>query len=144
MANGTKSRSMKEFLIYCGCGAVSTFADASVYFPLVNFTAIPAPACVLISTIVSNLIGFLLMKPLVFRSRKWTKEVLVPEFIRYTSTRVVTIFLDILSSFVLVTLLGQDENLMRIIAWTVISLANYFFAKFFVFKRKKENETAVK
>ena len=84
------------------------------------------------------------MKPLVFRSRKWAKEVLVPEFIRYTSTRVVTIFLDILSSFVLVTLLGQDENLMRIIAWTVISLANYFFAKFFVFKRKKENETAVK
>ena len=137
MANGTKTRQLKEFLIYCGCGVLSTVADAIVYFPLVNFTSIYAPVCVLMATVFSNLVGFLLMKPLVFHSKNWTKQVLVPEFIRFVSTRIVTIILEVLFSFVTVSLLGQNENIMRIIGWTVIALGNYFCAKFIVFKHRK-------
>lgn len=137
MATGTKAKQAKELLLYCGCGIASTIADSLVYFPLVNLTSVPAPVCVLLATVFSNLVSFVLMKPLVFRSKDWSKGTLVPEFVRFATTRVLTILLEVLFSFVTVSLLRQDENIMRIIGWTVIALGNYFCAKFLVFKNKR-------
>ena len=134
MAPATKARQIKEFFIYCGCGIVSAAADASVYFPLVNGTAVPAPLCVLLGTAFATLVSFLLMKPFVFHSKKWSKEVLLPELIRFVTTRMLAIFLEVLFSFVTVTLLQLDENLMRIIGWVTIAIGNYICAKYVVFK----------
>ena len=134
MAPNTKTRQIKEFLIYCGCGIVSTGADASVYFPLVNGTAVPAPLCVLLGTVFATLASFLLMKPFVFHSKNWSKDVLLPELIRFVTTRILAIFIEVLCSFVTVTLLRLDENLMRIIGWLTIAIGNYICAKYIVFK----------
>ena len=134
MVSTTKARQIKEFLIYCGCGIISTAADAAVYFPLVNRSAVPAPICVFFATGFATLVSFLLMKPLVFHSKKWTKEVLLPELIRFVTTRIAAIFLEVLFSFVTVTLFGLNENTMRIIGWATIAIANYICAKYIVFK----------
>ena len=134
MKTTTKIQQIKELLIYCGCGFVSTIADASVYFPLVNATAVPAPLCVLLGTAAATLVSFLLMKPFVFRSRNWSKEVLLPELVRFVTTRIAAIFLEVLFSFLTVTLLGFDENMMRIIGWVSIAIGNYICAKYIVFK----------
>ncbi len=134
MTQSTKTSKMKEFLIYCGCGAVSTVADACVYFPLVNGTSIPAPIAVVLGNGFSTLVSFLLMKPFVFHSRNWSKSVLVPELVRFVTTRILAIILEVLFSFVTVTLCGLDQNNMRIIGWTAIAIGNYICAKYIVFK----------
>lgn len=134
MAATTKKQQILEFLIYCGCGIVSTAADAAVYFPLVNATAVPAPVCVFLGTACATFVSFLLMKPFVFRSKKWTKDVLVPELTRFITIRIAAIFLEVLFSFVTVTLLKLDENIMRVIGWLSIAVGNYICAKYVVFK----------
>lgn len=139
MPNGVKTGKLKEFLIYCGCGVLSTIADSLIYFPLVNFTSVPAPVCVLLATVVSNTVSFLLMKPLVFHSRVWKKDVLIPEFLRFATTRLLTIIMEVLFSFVTVSIFRQNENIMRVVGWIVIALGNYFCAKYVVFKQKRRS-----
>ena len=134
MASATKTGQIKEFLIYCSCGAVSTVADAGVYFPLVNLTPVPAPVCVFLGTAFATIVSFFLMKPFVFHSKNWSKEVLLPEIVRFTTTRILAICLEVLFSFVTVTLLGLDENNMRIVGWIAIAIGNYICAKYIVFK----------
>ena len=134
MALATKNSQIKEFLIYCGCGLVSAAVDAGVYFTLVNLTLIPAPICVLMGTISATIVSFLLMKPFVFRSKNWSKEVLWPEIVRFVTTRIAAILFEVLFSLVTVSILGWNENSMRIIGWIVIAVGNYLCAKFVVFK----------
>ena len=134
MVSAAKTKQIKEFLIYCGCGIVSTCADAGVYFPLVNLTPVAAPLCVLLGTAFSTIVSFLLMKPFVFHSRDWSKQALLPELIRFVTTRLAAIILEVLFSFVTVTLLKLDENSMRIIGWLSIAVGNYICAKYIVFK----------
>ena len=138
MAVVTKKQQIKEFLIYCGCGIVSTSADASVYFPLVNITAVPAPVCVFFGTVTATIVSFFLMKPFVFHSRNWSKDVLIPELMRFITTRIAAIFIEVLFSFITVTLFGLDENCMRIIGWIAIALTNYICAKYIVFKYRRK------
>ena len=88
----------------------------------------------LLGTAFATLVSFLLMKPFVFHSKSWSKDVLLPELIRFVTTRILAIFLEVLFSFVTVTLLSLDENLMRIIGWLAIAIGNYICAKYVVFK----------
>ena len=133
----SKTRQIKEFLVYCGCGTVSTVADAAVYFPLVNSTSMPAPICVLLGTSFATFVAFLLMKPFVFHSKSWSKEILLPELTRFVTTRIAAILLEVLFSFITVTLIGLDENIMRVIGWLAVAIGNYLCAKYIVFKYLK-------
>ena len=134
MVSAAKTKQIKEFLIYCGCGIVSTGAEAGVYFPLVHLTPVAAPLCVLLGTAFATIVSFLLMKPFAFHSRDWSKQVLLPELNRFVTTRLAAIILEVLFSFVTVTLLKLDENSMRIIGWLAIAIGNYICAKYIVFK----------
>ena len=134
MVSASKTKQIKEFLIYCGCGIVSTAADAGIYFPLVNLTPVAAPLCVFLGTAFATFVSFFLMKPFVFRSKDWSKQVFLPELIRFVTTRLAAIILEVLFSFVTVTLLQLNENSMRIIGWLAIAIGNYICAKYIVFK----------
>ncbi len=133
-SKANKARGTREFLLYCGCGGISSAADAAIYFPLLNLSPLPAPLCVLLGRGFGTLISFLLMKPFVFKSKNWSKEVLLPEFVRFITTRILAISLEVLFSLLTVTLFGLDGNWMRVISWTGVGLLNFISAKFLVFK----------
>lgn len=124
----------KQYLSYMGCAGAANCVDAAIYFPLFNFTSVPAPVCILISSIFCFTTAFLLMKPFVFCSKDWSKDVVIREFIRFITTRTGTMLLEILFSFVMVTLCGLDGNWMRIVGWTLVAAINYTAAKYVVFK----------
>lgn len=138
MALTTQKRQIKEILIYCACGTVSAVADAAIYFPLVNLTPVPAPVGVLMGTVGATFVSFLLMKPFVFRSNDWSKAVLLPELTRFITTRILSIFLEVLFSLITVSLFKRDENIMRIVGWLIIAVGNYVCAKYIVFKYRRK------
>ena len=59
---------------------------------------------------------------------------LLPEILRFLTTRIAAICLEVLFSFVTVTVFGLDENRMRIIGWFSVAIGNYICAKYVVFK----------
>ena len=127
-------RKHMQFYAYLACGTLTTVIDSLIYFPLLNFTDIDAPFCVLLATLIANIAGFFVMKPFVFHSNSWKQDVVAPEFWRYITTRLGSMGLETAFSLLTVSLLGLDGNVMRIIGWVLIAILNYVSTKYIVFK----------
>ncbi len=61
------------------------------------------------------------------------------EFIQFTSSRVATLFLDMLIMAVMVTKMGVYDLIATLVSQVLVTIGNYLLSKLFVFKNKKEN-----
>ena len=56
--------------------------------------------------------------------------------IKFFSSRIVTLLLDMLLMYILVTKLGFNDKIIKIIVQVIVIVGNYVLSKFFVFKKK--------
>ena len=88
----------------------------------------------LIKWITGVLFGYVTNKIFVFKSKE--KNIL-KEFTVFASSRVITLFLDMFVMAVLVTKMGINDMISNCISLVLVTVANYFLSKIFVFKDKK-------
>ena len=60
--------------------------------------------------------------------------------ISFFTARVGTLLMDMGIMFVFVTLLGFNDKIIKLVVQVVVTVANYVFSKFFVFKKEKRGE----
>ena len=88
----------------------------------------------LIKWITGVLFAYVTNKIFVFKSKE--KNIL-KEFTVFASSRVITLFLDMFVMAVLVTKMGINDMISNCISLVLVTVANYFLSKIFVFKDKK-------
>lgn len=88
----------------------------------------------LIKWVTGVLFAYVTNRIFVFKSKR--KDIW-HEFISFTSSRVVTLFLDMIVMAVLVTKMGINDMIANLVSLVLVTVGNYILSKLFVFKNKK-------
>ena len=127
----------KEFIFYLIFGFLTTIVSLSVYyFCVLTFlnpnNAFQLQIANILSWILAVAFAYATNRKFVFESKDPNK---LKELIKFVTARLLTLFLDMLVMFILVTLLHFNDKISKLISQVIITISNYIFSKIFVFKK---------
>ena len=127
----------KEFIFYLIFGVLTTIVSLSVYyFCVLTFlnpnNAFQLQIANILSWILAVAFAYATNRKFVFESKDPNK---LKELIKFVTARLLTLFLDMLVMFILVTLLHFNDKISKLISQVIITISNYIFIKIFVFKK---------
>ena len=128
----------KEIINYLIFGILTTIVSLLTYYILV-FTilnpnnAIELQIANIISWITCVTFAYITNRKYVFNSKdkKITKEI-----IKFYSSRLTTLFLDMMIMYIFVTKLQFNDKIIKVIVQILIIILNYILSKILVFKKK--------
>ena len=127
-----------EIVRYLIVGVLTTIVSLGAYYGWVFTFLNPKSALQLqlanvLSWIVAVTFAYVMSRIYVFQSKR--KNVL-QEIVSFYSSRLLTLFMDMAIMFVMVTLLGINDKIAKLVVQVVVTVANYVFSKIFVFRRE--------
>lgn len=128
----------KEIILYLIFGVLTTIISLATYYLLVYTILDPDIALELqfaniISWCAGVVFAYFTNRKYVFESRNKNK---ISESIKFVSSRLITLFMDMGIMYVGVTLLHFNDKILKIISQIVVILTNYLFSKIIVFKKQ--------
>ena len=126
----------KEILSYLIVGLMTTVVSLAVYYGLVLTILDPKQPIQLqianvISWIAAVTFAYFTNRRFVFHSDNPNK---LKEAAGFFASRIGTLLMDMFLMFLMVTLMGLSDKIAKLIVQIVVTIANYVFSKFFVFK----------
>ena len=127
----------EEIINYLIVGVLTTIVSLITYYICVLTILDPKDTIELqIANIISWIgavsFAYITNRILVFKSK--SKNIL-KEIASFVSARVITLVLDMLIMFLMVTLIGINDKISKIVVQFVVIILNYIFSKLFVFKK---------
>ena len=127
----------KEIILYLIFGVLTTLVSLVSYYLLTATILDPDNALYLqianiLSWICAVAFAYFTNRKYVFESKNKNKT---KEALKFVSSRIITLLLDMLIMGVFVSIIGVDDKIMKIISQIVIIVLNYVFSKIFVFKK---------
>ena len=131
----------KEIINYLIFGVLTTVVSLVVYYISVfTFLNPDNPIQLQIANILSWIAGvtfaYITNRKFVFQSKEKNK---LKEATKFVASRIVTLILDMIIMWFGVTVLHNNDKIIKIISQVVVVVSNYIFSKIFVFT-KKENK----
>lgn len=128
-------KEFKEILRYLIVGILTTVISLGTYFFCVMTFLNPNNGVQLqianiISWVLAVFFAYIANRKFVFHSKQGN---LAKEIISFFSSRVATLLLDMGVMLILVTFIGIDDKVAKILVQFIIVIANYILSKFFVF-----------
>lgn len=121
-------------LMYIIFGVSTTAINYVVFVLCCDFFDMSASKSNIIAWIVAVLFAFLTNKPFVFKSKDWSRRVVIPEFVKFVSSRIVSGVAETLFLFLTVDCMKWDGMLLKLIASGFVMVLNYLASKWFAFK----------
>ena len=131
-----KNEEVIKYLIF---GVLTTIISLSVYFICVH-TFLDAKIgwqlqlANFISWIVAIIFAYITNRIFVFKSKS---KGYFKEMMSFLIARIITLLMDMGIMFLFVTVLKQDDTIIKIISQAVVIISNYIFSKLFVFNINK-------
>lgn len=129
----------KEIINYLIVGVLTTVVSLAIYYISVfTFINPKNPIELQIANILSWLAGvtfaYFTNRKYVFESKNTNK---IQEATKFVSSRLTTLFLDMLVMWLGVTVLHFNDKIIKIISQVLVIVGNYILSKVFVFKKEK-------
>lgn len=129
----------EEIWNYLIVGGLTTLVSLIVYYVCVctflnASNAIELQIANIISWIISVAFAYITNRVFVFKSKARN---IMKEASSFVGSRVITLILDMLIMFIIVTLLHLNDKIGKIVSQIVVIIGNYIISKLFVFKQKK-------
>lgn len=126
-----------EIINYIIVGVCTTLVSLLSYYLCVIFLLNPKNPILLqianiISWICSVTFAYFTNRKYVFKSKE---KAILKESIKFYTLRITTLLIDMFTMFLLVTVLGSNDKLSKILVQFIILIFNYVFSKLLVFKR---------
>ncbi len=130
----------EEIINYLIVGGLTTVVSLIVYYGCVLTFLDPKNALELqianiISWIISVAFAYITNRIFVFKSKN---KNYFKEIVSFVGARIATLFMDMFTMFLLVTVLNGNDKIAKIISQIIVIVANYVFSKLFVFKKSKK------
>lgn len=130
----------KEIINYLIFGILTTIVSLLTYYLLVFTILNPNNPLELqlaniISWITCVTFAYITNRKYVFNSKD---KKIIKEAIKFYSSRLTTLFLDMLIMFIFVTTLNLNDKIIKIFAQILIIILNYILSKLLVFKNKNK------
>lgn len=129
----------KEIINYLIFGILTTIVSLTTYYLLV-FTIlnpnnpIELQIANIISWITCVTFAYITNRIYVFNSKN---KSILKEAIKFYSSRLTTLFLDMLFMYIFVSKLNFNDKIIKIILQVIITILNYILSKILVFKSKE-------
>ena len=126
-----------EFWNYVIVGLLTTVVSLLVYF-ICTRTSLDVndpfqlQLANIISWIAALIFAYITNRIFVFKSKN---KNIVKEFTMFTGSRLMTLVLDMLTMFIVVSLLKGSDIVGKIISQVIVTVTNYLLSKIFVFKK---------
>ena len=131
------AKNHSEVVAYILFGILTTAVNFLVFLLGYEFLTISATASNIIAWIIAVVFAFLTNKPFVFKSRNWSRQVVIPEFIRFVSCRIGSGVVETTFLFVTIDCLGWNGTVLKLIASGFSMVMNYILGKCVAFKNSK-------
>lgn len=128
----------KEIINYLIFGVLTTIVSLSTYYLLVLTILNPNNSLELqianiISWIAAVTFAYITNRKYVFNSKN---KNIIKEIIKFYSSRLTTLFLDMIIMFIFVTLLSFNDKIIKIFVQIIVTISNYILSKLLVFKKR--------
>ena len=128
-----------EIIRYLIIGVLTTMVSLGVYYILTLTIFDPKKAIELqitniISWISSVTFAYFTNRSFVFQQKQ---KMSLKEAVNFYLSRLSTLGIDMIMMYILVTLLGFNDKIIKLIVQVVVIVLNYVFSKFFVFNKKE-------
>lgn len=129
----------KEIISYLFFGVLTTIVSLVSYYILTNTflnpnNGIELQIANIISWILAVTFAYITNRKYVFNSRNTKKT---KEIISFYLSRISSLLVDMSIMYILVTILHQPDNIVKLINQVIIILLNYILSKLIVFKKEK-------
>ena len=127
----------RDIVSYIAFGILTTVINWGVFFFSRELLKISATASNIIAWVISVLFAFLTNKPFVFKSKNWSWEVVIPEFIKFVTCRIGSGVFETVFLFITVDCINLNGTVLKLIASGVAMVLNYILGKYIAFKDSK-------
>lgn len=127
----------KSVIAYLFFGGLTTLVNLVVFFVTASLRHWNYQIGTAVAWFVSVLFAYLTNRVWVFHSHFTTFGALWREIITFFSVRAATLIMDEGIMWIGVSLLSQNEMLTKLVDQVIVVVANYFFSKWFVFRKTK-------
>lgn len=138
--NGIRTfyREHKEIINYLIVGALTTVVSLAVYYACVLTFLDPKDALQLqaanaISWIAAVTFAYFTNRKYVFESKN---SGILREMASFYGSRAASLLIDMGCMFLMVTVCGMSDKIAKLIVQVIVTIVNYLFSKFLVFKDK--------
>lgn len=131
------AKKYRQVLTYMVFGVLTTVVNYLVYLPCYNLLKIPASVSNVISWACAVVFAYLTNKPFVFRSRDWSMETVIPEFLKFIGCRAASGAMETGGLLLLVDILHQNGNLWKLVLSVLVVIVNYVGCKLLVFRNSR-------
>ena len=142
----------REIISYLFWGVLTTVINWTSYFWISNIFEIFMRDSVTLIVLFSNVFSwicatvfaFLTNKFWVFRSKNMQRNVVLPEFCKFISTRLLTGFFEtiVITTLVMIgfdqELFGTKGMMVKVVVSIVVVVLNYVLSKFFIFRNDSD------
>ncbi|MFP7492985.1 GtrA family protein [Terribacillus saccharophilus] len=127
----------KEISSYIIFGVLTTFVNIAAYALLSKGFSFHYQAATVIAWAAAVLFAYYTNKKYVFKSNDDSFAAAVKSFSLFVYYRVLSLLIDLLVMYVLISLLHVDDVVTKIIANVFVVAFNYVTSKLFVFKKRE-------
>ncbi|WP_203641211.1 GtrA family protein [Levilactobacillus andaensis] len=127
----------KDVLAYLIFGGLTTLVNLVVFYVTVTVWGWNYQVGNIWAWFLSVLFAYVTNRVWVFHSHFISVKGLLSEAVSFFLARGVTLLMDMAIMWVGVSLLQQNEMLTKLVDQVVVVVANYFFSKWFVFRKTK-------
>lgn len=104
-----------------------------------KFTSLEPVVYNIVAWTVAVIFAFFTNKIVVFQSKEFKPTTLFKEFFPFIGARIFSFLVEEAFLALTVNLMGMHPLLSKVIICVVVVIMNYFFSKFLIFKKNKEN-----
>ena len=128
----------KQIINYLIVGGLTTVVSLAVYYSCVLTILDPKdPVQLQIANVISWVAAVTFAY---FTNRKYVFESTDPNMIRegiaFFTTRIGTLLMDMGTMFLLVTMMGMNDKIAKLIVQVMVTVGNYLFSKLLVFRKR--------
>lgn len=124
---------ISEIVRYLIVGSLTTFVSFSCYYLLYR-TGLNYNIANFISIFSAILFAYVANKLFVFKTKSSSFKKLIYEFLKFLSTRLITMIIEMVGVFLLVDILDINKMYSKVAISILIVILNYIFSKILVFK----------
>ena len=129
----------EELIMYIIVGVCTMIVSLVSYFIMANTLQMYYQAANIISWVLAVAFAYVTNKKYVFKSPYTSVQATTKELVSFVSSRVASLLVEILSMFFFVQVSQIDDNIVKLMNQVLVTVLNYIFSKFWVFRKEKQH-----
>ena len=127
----------KEVILYVVFGVLTTIVNIGVFDLLIKLLHFEENTANVIAIITAVIFAYVTNRKLVFNSTASNAKEIIAEMIKFFSARFVTMLVEFFGFMLLFNVLHIPNLISKISITVLVVILNFFFSKFFAFKKSK-------